>query len=177
MPEQFTYTSGKLKRSHLKNYLNANIGTSGTGTPSWYILGKDVDDMSVELNPDTETVKNVLDETNISDNGYEPALDVGTYYANPSDSIYEKIKDIAMNRKTGDDCKTTILEVLIDKTTGPFDAWTENVIVKPQSYGGAQGGVNIPFNVAYAGNRQKGTVTFANGVPTFTATSETENAE
>ena len=72
-----------------------------------------------------------------------------------------------MNRLTGDDCKTTILEVLIDKTTGGYDAWTEEVIVKPQSYGGPQGGVNIPFNITFAGNRQKGTVTFASGVPTF----------
>ena len=76
-----------------------------------------------------------------------------------------------MNRRTGDTCKTTILEVLVDKTSGPYDAWTEDAIVKPQSYGGPQGGVSIPYKVAFAGNRKKGTVTFSSGVPTFTAAS------
>lgn len=171
MPD-FEYKSGKLKRSHLLHFVDSTFG--GTGTPKFWLIGKDVEDMSVELNPDTETKKNILDETSVNDNGYEPSMDVDTYYANPGDDIYDQIKDIAMNRLTGDACKTTILEVLVDKTSSPYDAWTEDVIIKPQSYGGPQGGVSIPYKVAFAGNRKKGTVAFSNGVPTFTAsTSET----
>lgn len=164
MPE-FEYKSGKLKRSHLLHFLDSTFG--GSGSPNFFLIGKDVEDMSVELNPDTETKKNILDETSVNDNGYEPSMDVDTYYANPGDAIYEKIKNIAMDRLTGDSCKTTILEVLVDKTTGPYDAWTEDTIIKPQSYGGPQGGVSIPYKVAFAGNRKKGTVTFSNGTPTF----------
>ncbi|MGN1133215.1 MAG: hypothetical protein ACI4RN_02045 [Oscillospiraceae bacterium] len=169
MPE-YAYEKGKLHRSHLLHYIDAAFG--GSGTPKWFLNGKDTDDASVALNPDISSTKNILDETNVADNGYEPELDIGTYYANPGDAVYDKLKDIAMNRLTGDDCKTTCLEVLVDKTTGAYDAWTEDVIVKPQSYGGPQGGVNIPYNIKFAGNRVKGTVTFANGVPTFTASSE-----
>ena len=169
MPE-YKYESGKLHRSHLLHYLDSTFG--GSGSPAWYLMGKDVEDASVELNPDSETVKNILDETNVTDNGYEPSLDLDTYYANPDDAIYSKIKDIAMNRLTGDSCRTKILEVIVDKTTGAYDAWTEDVIVKPQSYGGPQGGVNIPFNISFSGNRVKGTVTFSEGVPTFTASEE-----
>ena len=144
----------KLKRSALLHYINTKFDT--TSTKNWFLIGKDVEDMSVEMNPDTETVKNILDETNVNDNGYEPAFDVDTYFANPDDSeFYEKIKDIAMNRLTGDSCKTQVLEVLVDKTTGPYDAWIEDFIVKPQSYGGAQGGVRIPYNVSFSGNRQQ----------------------
>ena len=88
-----------------------DIGKLKTGeSPKWYLIGKDIDDMSVELSPDTSTVKNILDETSVNDNGYEPTLDAGTYYANTGDSIYTKIKDIAMNRLTGDDCKRDILQ-------------------------------------------------------------------
>lgn len=157
---------GKLKRSYLLHFLDASFGGE---TPNWYLIGHDIEDMSVELSPDTETIKNILDETVTNDNGYEPALDAETYYADTNDSIYEKIKDIAMNRLTGDDCKTKILEVIIDKKTGPYDAWQEDCIVKPQSYGGAQGGVNIPFNIGFCGNRQKGTATITSKVPSFTA--------
>ena len=159
---------GKLKRSYLLHFIDASFGTGES--PKWYLIGKDIDDMSVELSPDTSTVKNILDETSVNDNGYEPTLAAGTYYANTGDSSYPKIKDIAMNRLTGDDCKTKILEVLIDKKTGPYDAWIEDCIVKPQSYGGAQGGVNIPFNVTFDGNRKQGTATISDKVPTFTET-------
>lgn len=159
---------GKLKRSCLAHYLDSSFG-SGTA-PEWFLIGKDIEDMSVELNPDMEQVKNILDETSVNDNGYEPSMDADPYYANPDDAIYEKISDIAMNRLTGDDCKTTILEVLIDNTSETsHKAWTEDVIVKPQSYGGAQGGVNIPYQVMFNGNRKEGTVSITDKKPTFTA--------
>jgi len=168
---------GKLKRSHLLHYIDASFSnnTAADWTPSWYLIGKDIEDMSVELNPDTSIKKNILDETVVEDNGYEPSVAADTYYANTGDSIYSRIKDIAMNRKTGDDCKTTVMEVVIDTveglTTGASSAWIEDCIVKPQSYGGAQGGVNIPYNINFDGNRKEGTVTFTNKVPTFVASS------
>lgn len=169
---EYSYTSGRLHRSHVKHYLDSSFG--GTGSPSWTLLGKNIEDMSVELNADTETIKNILDESYVEDNGYEPAVDVSTFYADPSDPLYTQIKNIAMNRLTGDDCKTKILEVVIDKTTGAYDAWTEDVYIKPQSYGGPQGSVNIPYNISFAGNRVKGTVQFASTThaPTFTADSD-----
>ena len=52
---------GKLKRSYLMHYIDASFGTGET--PKWFLIGRDIEDMSVELNPDTETVKNILDET------------------------------------------------------------------------------------------------------------------
>ncbi|MDO5125335.1 MAG: hypothetical protein Q4D35_03045 [Ruminococcus sp.] len=144
----------KLKRSALLHYLqNPNQGDAD----QYFLLGRDIEDGSVSLNPDMDKTKNILDEVSINDKGYEPEYDVDTYYANPSDGwIYEWLKEIALNRLTGDDCMTKIVEVLADKTTGPYDAWREDVIVKPQSYGGPQGGVTIPFNIGFCGNREQG---------------------
>lgn len=162
-------TVKKLKRSALIHYLNDAFNTTLSGA-KWFVIGKHVNDMSVEMNPDTETIKNILDETSVIDNGYEPSFDVDTYYADPSDGdFYTALKDIVMNRKTGDDCRTLVLEVLVDKTEGPFDAWVEEAIVKPTSYGGAPGGVRIPYTVSFSGNRVAGTVTITDKVPTFTA--------
>ena len=163
---------GKLKRSALLHYLETDFDFEATPTAvtsaNWYLIGKDVEDMSVELNAETETTKNILDETSVTDKGYEPSVSVDTYYATPTDgAIYTHLKDIMMNRKTDDACRTRILEVLIDQSEGPYDAWVEEAIVKPTSYGGAQGGVRIPYTVAFAGNRVKGTVTFTGKVPTF----------
>lgn len=157
----------KLKRSYLAHYIDASFG--GTGAPKWFLIGKDIEDMSVELNPDTETVKNILDETSVNDNGYEPSISADPYYANPDDAIYDNLRNIAMNRLTGDACKTKILEVLIEgDSEATHKAWIEDCVVKPQSYGGSQGGINIPFDVTFNGNRKEGTVKIASGTPTFT---------
>lgn len=158
----------KLGRSALLHYLDTGFDTSTADTAAdWFLIGKDVEDMSVNLNPSITTKKNILDETSVDDEGYEPSFDVDTYYANPSDGVfYDKIKNIAMNRLTGDDCKTKVLEVLVDMTEGPYEAWVEDVIVKPQTYGGAQGGVRIPYQVAFCGNRKQVKVNIVNKKPT-----------
>lgn len=159
----------KLKRSHLIHFVDA---TMNSGTPDWYKIGKDVEDMSVDLGVDTETKKNILDETTTVDNGYEPSLEVDTYYADTNDTIYDPLVNIAMNRETGDACKSKVLEVLIEDTDATSHrAWLEDAVIKPTSYGGAQGGVIIPFKVGFDGNRIEGTVTMSGGVPTFTPNS------
>lgn len=169
-----TLVTSKLKREAHLFYIDTSFDVS-SDSPSWYRVGKDVEDMSIELNPDTETIKNILGEVHVRDNGYEPSISVDTYYAEPGTAstperaFYEKIKDIAMNRKTGDDCRTTVLEVVMDMSGEPFFAWTEEAIIKPQSYGGPQGGISIPYNVSFDGNRKQGTVTYTGKVPTFTA--------
>lgn len=163
---------GKLKRSALLHYIETSFDTSNgiPSSPAWFLIGKHVSDMAINMNADTETLKNILDETEVIDNGYAPDFDVDTYYATPTDGeFYTKLKDITMNRKTGDDCKTFVLEVLIDNDGSSFDGWAEEVVVKPTSYGGAQGGVSIPYKVSFTGNRVHGTVTISSGVPSFSA--------
>lgn len=157
----------KLERKALAHYLDSTFGGEAA---SWFLLGADIEELSVELNPDVETVSNILGETSIRDNGYEPSTTADPYYANPDDAIYEKIRDIALERQKGDACKTKILEVIIEDTKETsYLAFIEDVVVKPTSYGGGTDGVAIPFDVHFAGNRKKGTVTIADGVPTFTA--------
>ncbi|MBQ0074495.1 MAG: hypothetical protein KBT34_09900 [Prevotella sp.] len=139
----------------------------GTGT-SWQIVGEDIDDMSVEMNGSFDSSKNILGEDRVTDTGYAPSIGVDTYYANPDDNIYEFLKDIAMNRKSGDEAKGKYLEVLIEKTTGSNDAWQEDCIFEVTSYGGAAGGsLNIAYTVHPCGNRKKGTATIENKQPTF----------
>lgn len=158
----------KLERQAYMTYIDSSFGKGGS--PTWFLIGKDIDDMSIELNPDVSTTKNILGETSVKDNGYEPSLSVTPYYANPDDAIYAKLKSIAMERLKGDACKTKILEVIVSDTADEsHEAYQEDVIVKPQSYGGDTGGFAIPFDVHFDGNRKKGTVTIAEGVPTFTA--------
>lgn len=161
----------KLTRGAYRVYVDSTFG--GTGTPSWYWIGRDIDEMETALNPDTESKKNIQDETSFAHRGYEPSTEADPFYADPSDPLYPQLRDIAMGRKKGEECKTTVLEVIIDDTSATSHlAYTEDAYLVPTSIGGGTEGVNIPFTLNYAGNRTKGTVAFANKVPTFTADSE-----
>lgn len=163
----------KLERKALAHYLGTSfdVDTTAATAETWFLIGADLEDFSVELNADIETKKNILGETSVRDKGYEPKASVGTYYANSSDAIYDKLRSIAMQRTKGDVCKTWLLEVFISDTSASTnEAYVEEVLVKPTSYGGSTDGISIPYDIYFCGNRQKGTVAFASGVPTFTKT-------
>lgn len=135
------------------------------------LVGDDIEDMSVELNPDTETTKNILGQTKTRDNGYEPSMDADPFYADPDNKLYPVLRDIALERKKGDACKTLMLEVIVEDTAATNHlAYVREVIVKPQSYGGDTAGLNIPFAVSEDGKFTKGYVSAASlktGTPEF----------
>lgn len=162
----------KLYREAMAHYLDTSFKLTASSA-TWEIIGDDIEEMSVELNPDIETFKNILGQTKTTDNGYEPTMDADPFYADPDKKIYPKIRDIALGQLKGDDCKTLMLEVIVEDTEATNHlAYVQEVIVKPQSYGGDTAGVNIPFQVMFNGERTAGYVSaesLSGGNPTFTA--------
>ena len=71
--------------------------------------------------------------------------------------MFVPLKNIANNRLTGEDCKTTRVEVLVDESGTQIWAYREDCWLVPNSVGGDTSGVQIPFNVYNAGNRVSGT--------------------
>lgn len=156
----------KLKREAHALYIKP---ASGALSQNYFLVGKGIDDMSVEMNGSFEQTKDVTGEVSVSDTGYQPQVSVEPYHANTDDSIYTFLKDLALNRKSGDDCKVKILEVLIDTTDGvKYDAWEEDGKVEITSYGGDTSGMGINYNLWYDGNRTQGKATISAKVPTFT---------
>ena len=155
----------KLEREALAHFLDTSWGKE--------IIGEDIDDMSVDLNPDIEKKKNILGKAKVNDKGYEPSISADPFYANPEYKLYPKIRDLALGRKKGDACKSLMLEVIVEDTTAAKHlAYAQEVLVKPQSYGGGTEGVNFPFNIEEDGARVKGYVTgesVKTGNPVFTA--------
>ena len=161
----------KLNREAMAHYLDYSWGNV-VSSATWEIIGDDIEDMSVELNPDVETMKNILGQTKTTDNGYEPTMDADPFYADPDKKLYPKIRDIAFGRLKGDACKTLMLEVIVEDTEATnYLAYVQEVLVKPQSYGGGTEGVNFPFQVSENGARTKGYVSATSvksGDPEFT---------
>lgn len=117
-------------------------------------LGEDLEELTIAMNADKETKKNILGESSTRVKGYAPSYSVSTFYAKYGDPLFEKLKNAINNRSTGDDLKTTVVDVLVDSNGEIIDAWQEDVLLIPESYGGDTSGVQIPFTVDYVGNRK-----------------------
>lgn len=169
----------KLNREALAHYLDTKWTKklSDVATAVFEIIGDDIEEMSVEMNPDTSQVKNILGQTRTVDNGFAPAMSADPWYADPEKKIYEHLRDIALEQKKGDERKTLMLEVIVEDTEATKHlAYVREVKVTPTSYGGGTEGFNIPFNVEFDGAWVKGTVTAESvkaGAPVFTAASTT----
>ena len=144
----------KIERKYLAHFIDASFGGQ---TPNYVRLGKDLEEYVEELNPDVEVNKNILGEQNVQHNGYEVQSEVDPFYAYTGDDLFEALAEIANERKTGDDCVTTKVDVLLAADGTVVWAYREDVWVVPNSIGGDTSGVQIPFSVYNAGNRVSGT--------------------
>jgi hypothetical protein len=149
----------KAERKYLAHYIDGAFSSSST---EYVRLGKDLEEFNVELNPDVESKQNILGENSVVVNGYEASSSVEPFYYDYDDSLSEKIMSIAMERNTGDECKTTVVDVLLkagENGAEPTCVWAycEDCYVVPESYGGDTSGVQVPFTIHRAGNRKKGT--------------------
>lgn len=119
----------------------------------WEALGKDNDDLSKELNPDTETSKNVLGETSFTHSGYEPEISVDPYYVDPSRKMYARLRDAAIEERFGsNDLMGYFAEAYFqtaNKATGKMTgyAYVRQAWFVPQSVGGDTAGYAIPVNI------------------------------
>lgn len=148
--------SMKLDRNRgmfFAGFLADGTGKTAPGDVNWEVLGKDNDDLSKDLNPDTETSKNVLGESTFKHNGYEPEVSVDPYYAEPDSALYSKLKAAAVQEKYGDaDVKGYFVEAVFDgeqATEGHLTGtgYMREAYIVPQSTGGDTAGYGIPFNV------------------------------
>lgn len=142
----------KFERQYLLHYIDSSFGS----TASFVRLGKDIEEYNIEMNADVETKKNIWGETSNNVKGYEPSSEIDTYYARKGDALFNQLSEIVNGRKTGSDLETKIVDVLVETDGTQVWAYQEDVLVIPKSIGGDGGGVNIPYEIKYNGNRVKG---------------------
>jgi hypothetical protein len=156
----------KMQRKFFQNFLDTTM--NGT-TPSWYRLGKDLSEFNIELNPDTETSKNILGESTFTHNGFDVSANAEPFYARTGDDLFDKLQAIIDQGLQYDGCYTNILEVHLwdtGTTSGTYKAFSQPCYVVPTSYGGDTSGYQIPFTINYVGEKTPGY--FAVATSTFT---------
>ena len=146
----------------------ADYGITVTGTPAtgdmidvnythasggWEAIGKDNDDLSKELNPDTETSKNVLGESTFRHSGYEPTVSVEPYYIDPSRKMYKRILKNAIEERYGEnELKGFFAEAFFtmankEKRTMTGYAYVREAWFVPQSTGGDTTAYGVPIEI------------------------------
>lgn len=129
------------------------VVTYNPASSGWEALGKDNDDLSKELNPDTETSKNVLGEATFIHSGYEVEVSIEPYYIDPSRKMYARIRDNAIGEKYGGtDLIGYFAEAHFETANPKTRKMTGYCMVRqawyvPQSVGGDTSGYAIPVNV------------------------------
>lgn len=150
-----------VERQYLAHYIDASFGSA----KAVYVrLGKDLEEYNEELNPDVQTKKNILGEQSVKVSGYEVQSEVEPfYYEDYDDALSEKIMQLANTRAKGDQCRTTVVDVLLKpgadpETDPPTVVWAykEDAVVVPKSVGGDTTGVQTPFSIYKTGNRVRG---------------------
>ena len=133
--------------------------TFGGATASWYRFGRDLEEYNVDLNPNTETRRNIIGNNTFIHNGYEPSGESDTFYAHVGDPLFDKLQNIVDTMATGDACKTSSLEVHTweEVSTNVFRATKQDCYVVPTSYGGDTSGYQIPYQITYVGEKTVGT--------------------
>lgn len=150
--------------------------TTQGGTPVWEAIGKDNDELTKELNPDTEAGKNVLGESTFTHSGYEPEVEVDPYYMDPDRAMYEHMLECALEERYGaEDLIGLFAEAFFTTVNAQTQTMTGYCYVRdawfvPQSVGGDTKGYAIPYTINPVGPMVKKNISYAMATNTATIT-------
>lgn len=148
----------KIKRSQFITYLD----TTPTGSSrTWTVLGVGVNEYSISYNPQVDTEKWIVHDNATNDhtsNQKQGSVTQKCYKNDPEFNFIAQGRD-ELNYKT------KVLDVdTWSGNVGSYNATMSDAIITVTSYSGEQ----IEYDIYYNGDSVKGTVSIADGVPTFT---------
>lgn len=161
----------RLKNTSKINFLNT---TPKATTPKWDIIGRGVTTKENSYGAKTTDEHWIIeDNERHSVDGYSLGSDI-EQTAIKGDGVFEFVDDLMYRMAKGSELETQKLEVYkyrVDETgeTPKYDARLFNVIIVPDTdtiEGGSA--LKLKYKIQVQGDPTFGTVTFANGVPTFT---------
>ena len=159
----------KVKRSEFAAFLN----TAKSGAESWARFGKGITSQTISYNPET-TQETYIDEDSGSTtlDSYAPTMD-GAQTAYAGDAVFDFVDSLRKSRAVGADAETDVLLVYLydAQADNKYAAEKQRVSIQIDDFGGDGGApLSINYTVNFVGESTAGTVTIAEGVPTFTAT-------
>lgn len=151
----------KIKRSQIATY----IDTTPSSEPTWGLLGIGITDYSISYNPQITTEKWIIHDnasSSLDSNQKEGGVTQRMYKGDPCFEYVNGLRD-----KIGGDVQTHILDIdMWDGTGSTYKAKMSDALIAVTSYGGED--ASIEYTLYYNGDPIEGTVTIADGKPTFT---------
>lgn len=146
-----------------------NVADTST-TPEWELVGRGVEESAIELNPNTETVTDVLGITDTSVTKWEPNQSFDPNTVRGGSKLNFKLHKIWQDKKPELLSKFDVLIVYayLGETSALEAEVQHNCTINITSIGGSAY-VDMPIEIAFSNDIEKGTVTIAEGKPTFNA--------
>ncbi len=146
------------------------VDVSDSSTPEWELVGRGVEDSAIELNPNTETVTDILGITDTSVTKWEPNQTFEPNTVRGGSKLNFKLHKIWQDKKPEllSQFKVLIVYGYIGETNSLEAEMHKNCTINITSIGGSAY-VDMPIEISYSNDIDKGTVSIADGKPTFSA--------
>lgn len=155
-------------RDQYAHYINAGSAES----KDWKIEGYGVESLSLDYNPQISQYKTILARNaDAVFDGYQVQSSISDKRIYNGDAIYEYVNEA---RKNGKAIVTELLEVDMTKkdSLGSYEALLYECLIVVTSFLGEN--AVIGYDIYIKGDWKKGTVTIAEGKPTFTESATTD---
>lgn len=146
------------------------VNVSDSETPEWELVGKGVEDSAIELNPNTETVTDITGVTETSVTKWEASQSFEPNTVRGGSKLNIKLHQIWQDKTPEKLSQFDVLIVYayIGESTKFEAEMQKNCTINITSIGGSAY-VDMPIEITYSNDIEKGTATVSNGVVTFTA--------
>ena len=136
-----------------------NAGTFDATTADWQIVGVGVEDSSIEYNPDTETVTDILGITETTVNKLETEQDLDPMTIRGGSKLAIKLYNQVKSGRLSELSMYNVMQIhAYVGTSGAYEAEVhKNCTITPQSLGG-DAYVDMPININFSNDKVHGTV-------------------
>ena len=138
-----------------------NVGDSITqtgGTPEWQPVGVGVEDSSIEFNPDTETVTDILGITETTVKKFETSQDLDPMTIRGGSKLAVKLYNQIKYNRMSEFAMYEVMQIhAYVGSEGAYEAEVhKNCTLTPQSMGG-DANVDMPINISFSNDKVHGT--------------------
>ena len=156
----------KAPRKLLKHYVNVGTGE----TKEWELLGVGVEDRAIETNFETETKSDILGNSETTVTGASPSQSFEPFTVRGGSKLAFMLHEIWLNKEYEKLSQFDMLTVYgyVGSETDGYDADMQSDCTITFGSIGGSAYVDMPITVNYSDKKERGTVKFAEGVPTFT---------
>lgn len=159
----------KAPRKLLKHFVN--VGTKEA--QEWELLGIGVEDSSIETNFETEEVNDILGNHETTVTGAAPSQSFEPFTVRGGSKLAFKLHEIWLNKEYEKLSQFDMLTVYgyIGSESDGFEADMQSDCTITFSSIGGSAYIDLPITVNYSDKKERGTVKFAEGVPSFSKAS------